>query len=40
MIVTYSDCVFLALVNQHAKRMYRIVICSLSGSPVYFHIIS
>ena len=37
----YDECVFVcvALGTQHAKRMHRIVICSLPGSTVFFHII-
>ena len=38
--IIYSDCVFVALVVQHAKRMRRIVICGLSGSTIFFDIIS
>jgi hypothetical protein len=39
--ITYSECVFVALVIQHAKRMRRIiVICGLSGSTIFFHIVS
>jgi hypothetical protein len=32
--------VFVALVIQHAKRMRRDVICGLSGSAIFFHIMS
>jgi hypothetical protein len=32
--------VFIALSTQHAKRMRRIVIYGLSGSTLFFHIIS
>ena len=38
--ITYSECVFVALGIQHAMRMLHIVICGLSGSTVFFHIIS
>jgi len=38
--VTYSECVSVALVTQHAMRMRRIVICGPSGSTIFFHIIS
>jgi hypothetical protein len=38
--ITYSDCVFVASVIQHKKRMRHIVICSLSGSTIFLHIIS
>jgi len=38
--VTYSQCVSVALVIQHAKRMLHIASCSLSGSTTFFHIIS
>ena len=34
--VTYSECVFVALGNQHAMRVRYIVICSLSGSTIFF----
>jgi hypothetical protein len=32
--VTYSECVFVALIIQHAMSMLGIVICSLYGSTV------
>ena len=39
--ITYSECTSVALVIQHAKRMsYYIVICGLSGSDKFFHVIS
>ena len=31
---------FVALGTQHAMRMRHIIICDLSGSAVFFHIIS
>jgi len=41
--VTHSQCVFVVLVMQHAKRMRRItrilVICFVFGSTIFFHII-
>jgi len=37
--ITYSECVSVALVIQHAKRMSLIVTCDLSSSAVFFHII-
>ena len=39
MSITYSECEFVALVIQHAIRVRRIVISSLSGSTVFFHIL-
>ena len=39
-IITYSECVSVGLIIQHAMRMRRIVVCSLSGSTLFFHIIS
>ena len=39
-IITYSECVSLALVIQHAKRMRHIVICDPSGSTIFIHVIS
>jgi len=38
--ITQSECVFVALVMQHAMRMCHIFIYSLSGSTIFFHIIS
>jgi len=38
--ITYSECVSVVSVVQHAKRMHRIVICDLSGCTVFFLIIS
>ena len=38
-IITYPECVFVALGIQHAKRMSRIINCGLSGSTIFFHII-
>ena len=38
--VTYSECVFVALVIQHAMRMRYIVNFGLSGFTKFFHIIS
>ena len=42
MNITYSVCVFVALVIQHAKRMRRVMLSSVACPPVqYFpHIIS
>jgi len=34
--ITYSECVLVALVIQHATRMCHIVICGLSGSTTFF----
>jgi len=38
--ITHYECVFVALLIQHAKRLRHIVICGLSGSTVFYHIIS
>jgi hypothetical protein len=38
--VTYSECVFVALVKQHVVRMRHIVVYGLSGVTIFFHIIS
>jgi len=37
--ITYSECVFVAIIIQHTMRMRHIVICSMSGSTEFFHII-
>jgi len=39
-IITYSECVFVALGIQHAIGMRQIVIYGLPGSTIIFHIIS
>jgi hypothetical protein len=39
--ITYSECVFIALVIQHAKGMrHIIVICGPASYTMFFHIIS
>jgi hypothetical protein len=34
--ITYSECVFVLLIIQHAKRVRHIVICGLSGCTKFF----
>jgi len=36
--ITYSECVLVPLVIQHAR--YYVIICGLSGSTIFFYIIS
>jgi len=38
--ITYSECGSAAVGIQHAKRMRHIVVCGLSGSTKFLHIIS
>jgi len=38
--IACTEFVFVALGIQHAMRMHRIVICSLSGCTIFFHFIS
>jgi hypothetical protein len=38
--IKYYECVFVALGIQYEMRMCHIVICSLSGSKIFFYIIS
>jgi hypothetical protein len=36
--IAYYECVFIALVMQHAMHMRHIFICCLPGSKIFFHI--
>ena len=36
----YSECVFVALGINHAICMRRIFVCGLSGSTIFFHLIT
>jgi len=38
--ISYSEFVSAALDIQHAKRMHRTAICGVSGSAIFFHVIS
>jgi hypothetical protein len=38
-IITYSECVFVALGVQHAMRMRHIAVCGLSGSTFFSRLI-
>jgi len=38
--VTYSECVLVALFMQHAMRMRHINLRGLSGSTIFFHVVS
>ena len=40
MSITRCECVFVALVIQQELRMRHIVICGLSGSTIFIHILS
>jgi hypothetical protein len=37
--IAYSECMFVALVIQHAMRMRHIVVCGLSDSKYFFRVI-
>jgi hypothetical protein len=38
-VLTYSECVFVALGIQYAMHMHYVFICGLLSSTVFFHII-
>ena len=38
--ITYSECVFVALGIQHVMSLRHILICGLSGSTIFFYVIS
>jgi hypothetical protein len=38
--ITYSECVFVALVIRHVMRMRHFVMCSLSGYTIFFFTLS
>jgi hypothetical protein len=38
--ITYSECVFVALGNQHAMHVRHIVCFGLYGFTIFYHIIS
>jgi len=40
MSVTYSECMFSALIIKHELRLLHIVTCDLSDSVIFFYIIS